>query len=254
MAVFLEKIKKISEKATVKAYLSGEEAGNLAKKAANLEKKKNKTEEESKQVKELREEAERLREQQEQARNITKKLSLGEKIVKLYFTYKFASLACKTLVGLAGGYAYQNQGYAMANAVTNGIETMSDKLADKIDERAAQAENPDQVRAQMIEETLESFERISQDAQEQGLTPEDEPLLTDEDREKIQGLADISRDSDNSQQAEQYAAKCKELGLDYNEAMDAFQKDKTFDEVKRDIEIENEQKIKSEIPTCTHEI
>ncbi len=250
---FMDKLIEAGKKATVKAFKAGEEANNLAKKAAKLDAKKDKTKEESEQVSELRKEAAKLREQQEQARALNNRMSLGEKILKCYFTYKLASLACHTLVGLAGGYD-RSAGYQMANAVTNGIDNMSEKLADRIKEQAERSENSDQARAQMIEETLESFERMSQEAQEQGLTREGEPLLTDEDKQKIQELADISRDSDNPEQAAQYATKCKELGLDYNEALTAFQQDKTFDEVSRDIEHDNEAKIKQEVPSYEMEV
>lgn len=51
------------------------------------------------------------------------------------------------------------------------------------------------------------------------MTKEGEPLLSDDDKERLQELADISRDTQNEQQAEQYAAKCQELGLDYNDAL-----------------------------------
>ena len=119
---------------------------------------------------------------------------------------------------------------------------MSGELADDIMEKTADAPEQDvnAQRAEMIEQTLDSFERMSQEAAEQGLTPEDRPLLNDDDREKIQSLADISRDVDDPQQAERYAATCRDLGLDYNEAMTAFQQDKTFDTVQRDVELEHE--------------
>ena len=249
---FMDKLIEAKKKATVQAFKSGEEADTLGRKAAKLEKKPDKTKEESEQVRQLRKEAEKMREQQEQARALGNRMSLGEKILRCYFTYKLASLACRTLVGLAGGY--DRGGYAMANAVTNGIDNMSEKLADRIEEQAERSENPDQARAQMIEETLESFERMSQEAQEQGLTREGEPLLSDEDKQKIQELADISRDSENEHQAEQYAAKCQELGLDYNEAMTAFQQDKTFDEVSRDVTIDREAEIKQEVPSYEMEV
>ena len=69
-----------------------------------------------------------------------------------------------------------------------------------------------------------------------------EPILTDEDKQKIQELADISRDTENEQQAEQYAAKCQELGLDYNDALIAFKEDRTIDldKLQKDNEQENE--------------
>ncbi len=243
----LDRMKEIGNKATVKAFKAGEEADTLGRKAAKLDKKPNKTKEEEGQARELRKEAVRLREQQEQARQLTQGMGLGEKILRCYFTYKLASLACHTLVGLAGGYAYNQHRDDIGRAVTSSIDRAADKMADNIMEQTNGGEGQDinEQRAQMIEQTLESFEHMSQQAQEQGLTAENEPLLTDEDKQKIQELADISRDSQNEQQAEQYAAKCRELGLDYNEAMDAFQQDKTFDTVQNEVEKQQEKEAEN---------
>ena len=242
---FLDKIKDLNNKATVKAFKAGEEADTLGRKAAKLDKKPNKTKEEESQVKELRKEAVRMREQQEQARQLTKGMGLGEKILRCYFAYKMASLFCHTLVGIAGGYAYNQHWDDIGRAVTDGIDRAADKMADNIMERSGEGQDINEERARMIEQTLESFEHMSQQAQEQGLTAENEPLLTDEDKQKIQELADISRDTENAQQAEQYAAKCQELGLDYNEAKTAFEQDKTFDTVQNEVEKQQEKEAQS---------
>lgn len=242
----LDRMKEIGNKATVKAFKLGEEADTLGRKAAKLDKKPNKTKEEESQVKELRKEAVRMREQQEQAKQLTQGMGLGEKILRCYFAYKMASLFCHTLVGIAGGYAYNQHGNAIGHAITDGIDRAADKMADNIIEQTnGEGQDINEQRAQMIEQTLESFEHMSQQAQEQGLTSENEPLLTDEDKQKIQELADISRDTENAQQAEQYAAKCQELGLDYNEAMTAFQQDKTFDTVQNEVEKQQEKEAES---------
>lgn len=242
----LDRMKEIGNKATVKAFKLGEEADTLGRKAAKLDKKPDKTKQEEAQARELRKEAVRLREQQEQARQLTQGMGLGEKILRCYFAYKMASLFCHTLVGIAGGYAYNQHGNAIGHAITDGIDRAADKMADNIIEQTnGEGQDINEQRAQMIEQTLESFEHMSQQAQEQGLTAENEPLLTDEDKQKIQELADISRDTENAQQAEQYAAKCQELGLDYNEAMTAFQQDKTFDTVQNEIEKQQEKEAES---------
>lgn len=239
---FVQKLITAQKQATVKAFTAGEAAKTKAIKAAKLDRKKQKTQQEEAQVRELRKEAAKLHEQQEQAKAMSSRMGLGEKILRAYFTYKLASLACHTLVGLAGGYTRDDAGRAVGQAVTTGIDRMSGELADDIMEKTADAPEQDvnAQRAEMIEQTLDSFERMSQEAAEQGLTPEDRPLLNDDDREKIQSLADISRDVDDPQQAERYAATCRDLGLDYNEAMTAFQQDKTFDTVQRDVELEHE--------------
>ena len=242
----LDRMKEIGNKATVKAFKLGEEADTLGRKAAKLDKKPNKTKEEEGQARELRKEAVRLREQQEQARQLTKGMGLGEKILRCYFAYKMASLFCHTLVGIAGGYAYNQHRDDIGRAVTDGIDRAADKMADNIMEQTnGEGQDINEERARMIEQTLESFEHMSQQAQEQGLTSVNEPLLTDEDKQKIQELADISRDTENEQQAEQYAAKCQELGLDYNEAKTAFEQDKTFDTVQNEVEKQQEKEAQS---------
>lgn len=216
---FLERIQAAQKQTTLKAFQAGEKADELGKQAAKLDKKDKKTKEEENTARELRDEAKKFREQQQAAKSMGRQMGLGEKIIRAYFTYKLASLACHTLVGLAGGYAYDRD-TALGHAV---IDSAADKIADGIESRAADAENPNQTRAGMIEQTLESFEHMSQQAQEQGLTQDGKPLLDEQDKERIQQLADISR-ADGT--PEQYAAKCEELGLNYNDARDAYEHDR----------------------------
>lgn len=237
----LDRMKEIGNKATVKAFKLGEEANTLGRKAAKLDKKPDKTKQEEAQARELRKEAVRLREQQEQARQITQGVGLGEKILRCYFAYKMASLLCSTIVGLTGNYYDRDR--AIGHAVASGIDRAADKLADNIVEQTqGEGQDINEERAKLIEQTIESFEKMSQQAQEQGLTKEGEPLLSDDDKERLQELADISRDTQNEQQAEQYAAKCQELGLDYNDALSAFKEDRTIDldKLQKDNEQENE--------------
>lgn len=237
----LDRMKEIGNKATVKAFKLGEEANTLGRKAAKLDKKPDKTKQEEAQARELRKEAVRLREQQEQARQITQGVGLGEKILRCYFAYKMASLLCSTIVGLTGNYYDRDR--AIGHAVASGIDRAADKLADNIVEQTqGEGQDINEERAKLIEQTIESFEKMSQQAQEQGLTKEGEPLLSDDDKERLQELADISRDTQNEQQAEQYAAKCQELGLDYNDALIAFKEDRTIDldKLQKDNEQENE--------------
>ena len=232
--------KRLEEKqkaATVKAFTLGEEADALGRKAAKLEQKKDKTKEESEQVKELRKQAERVRQQQEQAKALSRNMGLGEKILRCYFAYKMASLACHTLVGLAGGY---ERDQAIGRAITGSIDRAADRLTDNIIDRTNSEEGEErdinERRAQMIEQTLESFQHMSDQAAEQGLTEPDAPLLPEADRARIQELADISRDTENPQQAELYASKAQELGLDYEEALTAFRQDNDAPEIERERE------------------
>ena len=240
----LDRMKEIGNKATVKAFKCGEEADTLDRKAAKLNRNPNKTKEEESQVKELRKEAVRMREQQEQARQITQGVGLGEKILRCYFTYKMASLFCYTLAGMMDNHYDCDR--AIGHAITSGIDQSTDKIVDNIIEQSnGEWQDINEERARMIEQTLESFEHMSQQVKEQGLIQEGEQLLPDEDKERIQELADISRDTENIQQAEQYAAKCQELGLDYNEALIAFQQDKPFDSLRNEIEKSQEKEVEN---------
>lgn len=237
----LDRMKELGNKATVRAFKLGEEADTLGRKAGKLDRKPNKTKEEEAQARELRKEAVRIREQQEQAKQLTQGMGLGEKILRCYFAYKMASLLCSTIVGLTGNYYDRDR--AIGHAVASGIDRAADKLADNIVEQTqGEGQDINEERAKLIEQTIESFEKMSQQAQEQGLTKEGEPLLSDDDKERLQELAAISRDTQNEQQAEQYAAKCQELGLDYNDALVAFKEDRTIDldKLQKDNEQENE--------------
>ena len=240
----LEKLKKANDKATVSAFLDGEKADKASISAAKLNQKKDKTKEESERVLTLRQEAERFRQQQQTAQLMQHKTSLGEKILKAYFTYKMAGLACHALIGLSGGYGrgFQREiADGMAHGITSGIRETADKLGEKI------AEAPtNQQRAEMIEQTLASLENMSREAQEQGLTDENNPILSPEDKVKIQELADISRADGYPEQAEQYAAKCQELGMDYGEALTAFEQDRTYDDLRQEKTHDAEQTIERE--------
>ena len=241
MSSLFDMLDNVNRKATVEAFKSGEKADKTAISAAKLNAKKDKTKEESERVFALRQEAERFRQQQQNALMMERKTSLGEKILKAYFTYKMAGLACHALIALSGGYGHSFQreiADGMARGITSGIRDTADKLGDKI------AEAPtNQQRAELIEQTLASLENMSREAEEQGLSDKDHPILTDETREKIQELADISRADAYPEQAEQYASKCQELGLDYNEAKTAFEQDRTFDDLSREKLHEEEQAV-----------
>ena len=236
---FLEKLREQQKKMTVKAFKDGEQADQLGRKAAKIDKKKDKTKDEESQARELRKEAEQFREQQEAAKRLTQNMGIGEKILRCYFTYKMASLLCHTLVGLTGNYYDRDR--AIGHAVANGIDRAADRLTDNIMEQTQdEGQDINEERARMIEQTLESFEHMSGEAEKQGLTKEGEPLLSDEDRERLQDLAKISRDSENEQQADLYAAKCQELGLDYNEARTAFEQDKSLEAVQNEVDKQRE--------------
>ena len=249
MSTLYAKMKNFQKDATVRAYLKGEEAEQKSSQAGRLERKKDKTEKEAATVREIRKEAATLRQEQEQARALGRNMGLGEKILRAYFTYKMAGLACRTLVGLVSPSRDEAAGRAIGAAVTAKIDSINEHyqdVSDRLADGTADGKDLNELRAEQIEQALASFESISKEAQEQGITQDGRPLLEDADREKMQELASISRDADDPQQAERYAAKCQELGLDYNEALNAFRQDRTFDDLQRDAQKEQEKTFEQE--------
>jgi len=233
----MEKFNTLKKNTTVKAFKLGEEADQLGKKAAQLDRKKDKNDKEANEVRQLRKEAEQLREQQQQAQAMSQSTGLGEKILRGYFTYKMAGLACRTLVGMTGGYYDRDQ--MVGHAITTGIENATDKMTDTVmKDRAGEGQSVTEGRAQMIEESINSFQRMSDQAAEQGLTPEGQPLLSEDDKSHLQGLAQASRAND----VDQYAARSQDLGLDPTEARAAFEQDRSLEagEQKKDYSMEAE--------------
>ena len=228
-AVCLEKFKALNEEATVTQYVEGKKAENGAAKINKLEAKAKRTAEEDKALRELKKENERIRENQRAAAEIMRKSGLAEKILKCYFAYKMTKLLLTPFL-TPNVYGYGPTSYQTGHAIDEGISRAAEREA----EAAMEGKQPtDEERAQVIEEVQKSFQDISDEAQRQGLT--ETPVFTDEDKAKLDDLAAISRDTDNPQQIEQYAAKCQELGLDYDKALEAFAQDKTFDDVSRDV-------------------
>lgn len=237
MAGFMDKMFALEKSSVVEAFKIGEEANELGKKAANLEKKKDKSEKEENEVRQLRKEAAQLREEQQKAQAMSQSTGLGEKILRAYFGYKMAGLACRTLVGMTGGYYDRDQ--MIGHAITTGIDNATDKMTDTVlKERAGEGQSVNESRAQMIEDSINSFQRMSDQAAEQGLTPEGQSLLSEADRSHLQGLADASRAND----VNQYVDHCQNLGLDPTEARAAFEQDTTptlSTEQEKDYSMEN---------------
>ena len=235
---FLEKFQEAKKKTIVHAFKLGEDANDLGKRAANLEKKKEKSEKEALEIRQLRKEADQLRLEQQKAQSMSQNMGLGEKILRGYFTYKMASLACRTLVGMTGNYYDRDQ--MVGHAITSGIDNATEKITDTIlKERAGEGQNINEDRAQMIEETISSFQHMSDQAAEQGLTPAGQPLLSETDIADLQGLAEASRTNN----ADQDAAHCQNLGLDATEARLAFERDNSpvlANEQQKDYGIESE--------------
>lgn len=223
-----ERFRALNDEATVAEFKAGHEAERNDGKINRLEKKAKKTAEEEATLRQLKKENERIRENQRAAANIMQRTSLAEKILKCYFAYKMTKLLLTPLIALATPTYGAN--YQMGHAITDGLNTAAEHEA----EAMMEGKEPDgEDRAKVIEEVQKSFQDISDEAQRQGLT--ETPVFTDEDKAKLDDLAAISRDTDNPQQMEQYAAKCQELGLDYDKAREAFAQDKTFDDVSRDV-------------------
>ncbi len=206
-----EKFSKLKQEANLKAFLDKEEINDKGREKRKLEAKKDKTEEDEKKIRQIQQETERLASRQQQAQQIVNRASLGEKILKCYFAYKMASLLCHTLFGYDRDHSYNGVG------LTARIE---DELQEKLQNGEIDIPN---ARAEQIEQFRDQFDKINEEAKTLGISQDD--IFTQQDKDKLTDLAAISRDQNNPQQAELYASKCEELGLDKNEARESFNKD-----------------------------
>lgn len=216
----LDKLETVRKNANAEEFLKNRKADKASASARKLERKQQKTQENMTRARELVEQAKEYREEAKAAAEMKKKSSLAATIIKGYFAYKFAKLLLSPV--------YCGYGYGMGGSMPN-LPT-GDEVLWKDNPSAYGGEE----RAQAIEATQQICDEVSQEAMQKGLI--DEPVLSDEDREKMNDLASISRDSENPEQMEQYAAKCQELGLDYNDAKEAFSQNRTINDVENDIE------------------
>lgn len=211
MGFMLDKYKKAKEEANLKAFLNKDEINDKGRELRKLEAKKEKSEEDEKKIRQIQKQTEELANQRQQAERLANRMSLGEKILKGYFIYKMTALLCRTLVESGRGY-----GYGSSNALPNFDLDADEKLANgELDVSHA--------RADLIEQVRDQFNQINEEAKDLGISQGD--IFSPEDSAKLTELADISRDIGNPQQAELYAGKCEELGLDKEGAMQALQQE-----------------------------
>lgn len=228
-----KKFSKIQQEANLKAFLSKEEINDQGREKRKLEAKKDKTAEDEKKIRQIQQKAEQLADYQRQAQQAANHASLGEKILKCYFTYKMASLFCHTLTAALD---YDRGGV--------GGGSLQAKIDDEIEEKIQNGElDVPTARAEQIEHLRDQFDQINAEAQDLGISQDD--LFSQQDKDNMTELAGISRDTDNPQQAELYADKCEELGLDREEALQAFQQDK--DGLQNEVEHAKEQSQSYEI-------
>lgn len=225
MSALLEKFAKLKQEANLNAFLTKEEINDKGREKRKLEAKQNKTEEDEKKIRQIQQEAERLALRQQQAQQLVNRASLGEKILKYYFVYKMASLLCHTLFGYDRD-RYNNNG--IGSGLTVRIE---DELEEKLQNCEIDIPN---VRAEQIEQFRDQFDKINIEAKELGISQND--IFTQQDKNSLTELAAISRDTNNPQQAELYASKCEELGLNRNEALQAFQQEINTESIQHQLE------------------
>lgn len=223
-----EKFSKLKQEANLKAFLDKEEINDKGREKRKLEAKKDKTEEDEKKIRQIQQETQRLAMRQQQAQQLVNRASLGEKILKCYFIYKMASLLCHTLFGYDRDRSYNGGG------LTARIE---DEILEKIQNGEIDIPN---ARAEQIEQFRDQFNQINTEAKELGISQND--IFTQQDKDSLTDLAAISRDTDNPQQAELYASKCEDLGLDRNEALQAFQQEMNTETIQH--QLENNEKHK----------
>ena len=223
------KMKEVKEKAIVEAFLAGEEANKKFKKAEKIRRMDNKTKEDEDRERQLVKEGERARERQRAFDFMHQRSGLGEKILQGYFTYKMASLACSTLIALNNGGG-QRRGGVLYDLATGREEGEAMKEVSSVQEKQA-------ARARQIEDSIESFQHMSDEAERLGITEKGNPLLTAEDKQKMHELAELSYDP--SMKPEDYAQRCADLGLDYNDALEAAKADRDAPDYDRERDMNN---------------
>lgn len=231
MGFMLDKFAKLKQEANLKGFLDKESINEKGRELRKLENKKVKTEEEEKKIRQIQQETKRLENSIQQAQQLVNRASLGEQIIKYYFAYKMTSLLCRALSGYDRA-SYYNGGALLGKAMDEVQEQLE---LGEIDLHAA--------RADQIEQVYEQFVQISEEAKTLGISQED--VFTQQDRASLIDLAAISRDQDNPQQAELYAAKCEEFGLNREEAFQAFQQD--IESTRQEIKANKEQAKSYEI-------
>ena len=219
MSSLLDKFAKLKQEANLQAFLDKDAINEKGREKRKLEAKEEKTAEEEKKIRQIQQETERLAKRQQQAQQIVNRASLGEKIIKGYFLYKAATLL---------GHALLDQDH---DRDFGGIE---DELRERIEHGEIDIQT---ARAEQIEQFRDQFDKINEEAKAIGIGQGN--IFTQQDRDSLTALAAISRDVSNVQQAELYAAKCEELGLNREEALQAFQQDS--EPIQRELKADKEQ-------------
>lgn len=221
-----KKFKEVKKRATLRSFLNKDEINDKGRELRKLEAKKEKTAEDEKRIRQIRKESERLSRQQQEVQQMVNRASLGEKILKCYFAYKMASLFCHAFLG------YHND-----SGIGGGIGgALASKWDNEIEEKLENGEiDINTARADQIEQVRDQFDKINEDAKTLGISQDD--VFDQQDKDKLTELAEISRDGNNPQQAELYASKCEELGLDKRDALQAIEQDNAIEAPKQKKEI-----------------
>ena len=225
MGFLTEKFENLKKEANLKSFLNKEEINEKGREKRKLEAKKDKDEDDEKKIRQIQQDTQRLVNQQEQAIKIANYTSLGEKILTGFFIYKMTSLLCD---------AFFSHNHCHGGLTAHMYEDEREKIIEHSD--------INNIRAEHIEQMRDQFDNINQEAINIGISQDN--IFTPQDKELLTDLATISRDANNPQQAELYAAKCEELGLNKDEALQAFKQDNSIElqqELKPEIEKEKEQ-------------
>ncbi len=203
---FGERIVNTQKKAQIATFLMKEQATKLYKKAQRIDKKTKKDEEDDEVVRQLRDEAHRINQEAMRLSTLSNGLKLGENILFAFFGSQVLIAAMKSLKESPYFYGMQ--------------KPVQDLLA------VGQAVNPLEARAIAVEHVIECFQRINDKAIEQKIMTPGNVLLTSEDKNRLQNLADLMRDPKTT--PDQYASVCKDLGLGYDDAKRFFEHEKSI--------------------------
>jgi hypothetical protein len=202
MSFLTERFESLKKEANLQSFLDKEEIKDKGRERQKLESKKSENDEDEN-IRQIQEDTEQLAIRQQREQQLANRAGLGVKILKGYFAYKTASLLCNTFCSRDG-------------------------LDSDLEQKAENGQlDISALRAEQIEQVRDQFDSINAEAKSLGISQND--IFTQEDKTNLTDLAAISRDHDNPQQAELYAAKCEQLGLDQNQALEAFQQDQNLD-------------------------
>lgn len=231
-----------AKKLNLKAYLLKEEIKQLGRRI----RKEEKDGEEAK-VRELKKKAAELQAERDRAAQMSQGCSLGVRLLKGYLAYRIIGAVFDLLTPSRREYGVGPRSLGqhldrLGNDLGDGAIAYSDSVLEAAADKIV-ADTPQEEQARAIENLTSHMQEISDAAITQGITPEASPIFTQWDAENLLGAAEAVRDG----QAEQFAERMKSLGMDYDEALDSFQRGQTLDGAEQKLARDQEAELGHEL-------